>query len=285
MAEKFGIGGGPHELKIGSSFAANGKNGKFHTIRYDFKPASLDPSLQGVLDVGESNSINVKLPHTNGTTETNYSGHMRDSSQKECVLIIDRNTGEITLEKLSGHMQLKKTRQERPEKSAQIEKYISAGSVQQPFQSSANTSSSSNHHQTSSSSRPQTPIAALKRDSPAGTPKPISRSASPHIPNQQQNKTSMPLASVSLSESSSSSSSSGSDSDSDLEDVPFQSKKASVEPSMPSFLDSEPVSRSSAPTKPTKPQPRHPVHQPPAASMPQILNDDLQLSESDDDSD
>ena len=72
MAEKFGVGSGPHELKIGSSFAANGKNGKFHTIRYDFKPASLDPTKSGVLDIGESNSLNVKLPHSNGTTETNY---------------------------------------------------------------------------------------------------------------------------------------------------------------------------------------------------------------------
>ena len=89
---------------------------------------------------------------------------MRDSSQKECVLIIDRNTGEITLEKLSKSMQLKKTRQERPEKSAQIEKFISAGSSnQQP------TSSSKYNFQSSSSSnsRPQTPISALtKKDSP-----------------------------------------------------------------------------------------------------------------------
>ena len=47
----------------------------------------------------------------------------------------------------------------------------------------------------------------------AGTPKPLSRSASPHVPNQQQIKQSsstVPLKSVSLSsESSSSSSSSG----------------------------------------------------------------------------
>ena len=45
----------------------------------------------------------------------------------------------------------------------------------------------------------------------AGTPKPLSRSASPHIPNQQQIKQSssqVPLKAVSLSEESSSSSSS-----------------------------------------------------------------------------
>lgn len=32
--------------------------------------------------------------------------------QKECVLIIDRTTGEITLEKLSCNIQVKKTRSE-----------------------------------------------------------------------------------------------------------------------------------------------------------------------------
>jgi ELL-associated factor len=231
MADKFGIGSGPHELKIGNSFANRGKNGaghpgNFHTIRYDFKPASLDPSKSGVLAVTE-NSLNVKVPHSNGSTETNYSGHCTDSSQKECVLIIDQTTGEITLEKLSSHMRLKKTRQERPEKSVQIDKMINSGLTAPP---PSNISTNSN------SSRPQTPVSAFKRDSPVATPKPLSRSASPHIPNQQTTSLAS-AAKVSLSESSSDSSSSGSDSDSDLEDgPPFQ--KAPVEPSMPSFLDS-----------------------------------------------
>ena len=75
------------------------------------------------------------------------------------MLIIDRTTGEITLEKLSGHMLLKKTRQERPEKSAQIEKFISSGS----------NPSSNPSNPASTSSRPQTPAAAFKRDSPGIT--------------------------------------------------------------------------------------------------------------------
>ena len=50
---------------------------------------------------------------------------MKEPGQKECILIIDRHTGEITLEKLSGHMLLKKTRQERPGKqSAQFEHLV-----------------------------------------------------------------------------------------------------------------------------------------------------------------
>ena len=70
MAEKFGIGSGPHELKIGNSFIKN--KGQFHTIKYDFKPASLDPTAVGSVEIGDSNSLSVKVPHSNGSTETQY---------------------------------------------------------------------------------------------------------------------------------------------------------------------------------------------------------------------
>ena len=53
---------------------------------------------------------------------------------------------------------------------------------------------------------------------------------------------------------------------------------------MPSFLDSEPSSMTSSSQHHSKQQ-RNVQPPPVAASMPQILNDDLQLSESDDDSD
>lgn len=76
MAEKFGIGPGPHELKLGSSFTSSeklGKNGgKFHTIRYDFKPASVDTTKKGKVEIGESNSLSVTVPHSNGSAETHY---------------------------------------------------------------------------------------------------------------------------------------------------------------------------------------------------------------------
>ena len=77
MAEKFGIGPGPHELKIGASFLSERQNGgaKFHTIRYDFKPASSaenSSSKMGIVDIGESNSLNVSLPNSNGSADTNY---------------------------------------------------------------------------------------------------------------------------------------------------------------------------------------------------------------------
>ena len=42
------------------------------------------------------------------------SGHVKEANKKDCILIIDPETGEITLERLSAHILVKKTRPERP---------------------------------------------------------------------------------------------------------------------------------------------------------------------------
>lgn len=47
--------------------------------------------------------------------KTVFKGNQRNY-QKECVLIIDKITGEITLEKLHTNIQVKKTRSENPNK-------------------------------------------------------------------------------------------------------------------------------------------------------------------------
>ena len=62
----------------------------------------------------------------------------------------------------------------------------------------------------------------------------------------------------------------------------FPKKPTTVNPSMPSFLDTT-VPSPPAARKPEKTTTTHQVA--PPQSMPQFLNDDLQLSESDDDSD
>lgn len=326
MAENFGIGPGPHELKIGSSFTGGRGGSKFQTIRYDFKPASVDKRSKGKVEIGEGNSLSVTVPHSNGTTETNYKGNLKEPGEKECVLIIDRHTGEITLEKLSGHMLLKKTRQAMKQ-SAQIKSLVNNSEEIAAAESALVLADYSNATKpipkppripktsqskppavaanVNPSSRPHTPVSNYKRDSPAGTPKPISRSASPHIPTNSNSTTlsqaaATVAAKVELSESSSSSSSSGSDSDSDgdFDDVPtskrapaFQQQTTTVN-SVPSFFDSEapsPPPPAPAPRKPEKKQPETAPHQraPTTQSMPRFLNDDLQLSDdsSSDDSD
>ncbi|KAL1464689.1 hypothetical protein WDU94_004313 [Cyamophila willieti] len=107
MADKLGLNPDIRELKLGSSFTNASKGSSFHTLRYDFKPASMDPNEVAKLDVGASNQVTVTVPH--GSRETVFKGSHKPY-QKECVLIIDNVTGEITLEKLSNNVQLKKTR-------------------------------------------------------------------------------------------------------------------------------------------------------------------------------
>ncbi|XP_077978389.1 ELL-associated factor 2-like isoform X2 [Glandiceps talaboti] len=97
-----------HELKLGSSFDKNAYS-SFHTIRYDFKPASMDLTKEASLEVMKGNEISVTVPHIEGTNFTMFKGPQK-KAQKECVLIIDNKTGEITLERLSTTIQLKKQR-------------------------------------------------------------------------------------------------------------------------------------------------------------------------------
>jgi ELL-associated factor len=77
----------------------------------DFKPASVDVSKMATVDVGANNTMTVTVPHLDGAgiPHTVFKGSQRPY-HKECVLIIDRNTGEITLERLSSNIQVKKTR-------------------------------------------------------------------------------------------------------------------------------------------------------------------------------
>lgn len=77
----------------------------------DFKPASVDVSKVARVDVGANNMMTVTVPHLDGAgiPHTVFKGSQRPY-HKECVLIIDRVTGEITLEKLTANIQVKKTR-------------------------------------------------------------------------------------------------------------------------------------------------------------------------------
>lgn len=112
MADRLGLGNEIRELKIGQSFT-NPRSKAFHTVRYDFKPASVDTNKNATLDVGDNHQVMVTVPHLDGagTTQTVFKGSQRPYT-KECVLIIDRDTGEITLEKLTCNIQVKKTRSE-----------------------------------------------------------------------------------------------------------------------------------------------------------------------------
>ncbi|XP_054169040.1 ell-associated factor Eaf-like [Oppia nitens] len=118
ITERLGIGDEIRELKLGPTLTSKDTNNSFHTIRYDFKPASVDREKAAVLEVEANNKVTVMAPNTegSGTSETVFKGS-RKSHQKECVLIIDHKTGEITLEKLNQNIIVKRTRQQNPSKT------------------------------------------------------------------------------------------------------------------------------------------------------------------------
>lgn len=104
---------------------------KYGLVLDDFKPASVDVNKIASVEVGSNHQVTVTVPHLGigfrslcaiyiklfnildgaGVPQTVFKGSQRPY-QKECVLIIDRVTGAITLEKLSSNIQVKKTRSE-----------------------------------------------------------------------------------------------------------------------------------------------------------------------------
>ncbi|XP_056458176.1 ELL-associated factor 1-like [Gadus chalcogrammus] len=101
-----------HVMKLGESFEKKPKS-NIPTLLYDFKPASIDTSYKGELQVGKGDEVTITLPHIPGSTPpmTVFKGNKRPY-QKDCVFIINHDTGEFVLEKLISSIQVKKTRAE-----------------------------------------------------------------------------------------------------------------------------------------------------------------------------
>ncbi|XP_077129415.1 ELL-associated factor 2 [Ranitomeya variabilis] len=99
-------------LKLGESFEKQPRCG-FHTIRYDFKPASIDTSHEGDLVVGKGEQVTITLPNLEGSTTpiTVFKGSKRPYL-RECILIVNHDTGECRLEKLNSNISVKKIRAE-----------------------------------------------------------------------------------------------------------------------------------------------------------------------------
>ena len=57
-------------------------------------------------EVEERSGVSVPLPHTNGVDATKYTGPAKEANPRECILIIDHETGELTLERLSNQVKI-----------------------------------------------------------------------------------------------------------------------------------------------------------------------------------
>jgi ELL-associated factor len=166
-SEKLGLSNDVRELKFGPSFSGNGKGGSFHTVRYDFKPASVDSTKMATLDVGPNNQVTISIPHSDGVSTNVFKG-ARKPYTKECVLIVDHVTGEVVLEKLTHTIQVKKTRPERPEGSTRggPQKPVAPSEVKKPQPSPLATSqgpSSSNPSSDRPISKPAKDTSKIKK--------------------------------------------------------------------------------------------------------------------------
>lgn len=242
-----------HVLKLGETFEKHPKSA-YHTVRYDFKPASIDTTCEGELEVGKGEQVTITLPNLEGSSApvTVFKGSKRPY-MKECILIVNHDTGEYRLEKLNSNIAVKKTRAEGSSKIySRLEQQTSR--LSQQMRTSSGGSSSSKTSTSSKSSPPK------EKTSPASPMDDIERElmAEARVMDQMSSGDS---SSDSNSSSSSSSDSSSSDSEDDRTPAP---PSAPINPSMPIITTSS--------------------HQE-AGGLMNTLKSDLQLSESGSESD
>uniref|UniRef100_A0A3P8QN97 Transcription elongation factor Eaf N-terminal domain-containing protein n=1 Tax=Astatotilapia calliptera TaxID=8154 RepID=A0A3P8QN97_ASTCA len=209
-----------HVLKLGETFEKHPKSA-YHTVRYDFKPASIDTSCEGELEVGKGEQVTITLPNLEGSSApvTVFKGSKRPY-MKECILIVNHDTGEYRLEKLNSNIAVKKTR---AEGSSKIHSRLEQQTSRLGQQMRSNNSSSNKTPASTKSSPPK------EKTSPASPMDDIERElmAEARVMDQMSSSDSS-----SDSNSSSSSSSDDSSSSSDSEDE-RTSAAPSVNHSMP----------------------------------------------------
>lgn len=236
-------------LKLGETFEKQPRVG-FHTIRYDFKPASIDTSCEGDLEVGKGEQVTITLPNLEGSTApmTVFKGSKKPYL-RECILIVNHDTGECRLEKLNSNISVKKTR---AEGSSKIQSRIEQ--QQQQMRNACKTPTSGKNNSPLGKLSPTSPMDDIERE----------LLAEASVMNQMS-------GSNSSSESKSSSSSSSDDSSSDSEDGAKKSSQSGSTSQLhqtSSGMDS-----------------RHSKSQDGSGQLMTTLRNDLQLSDSGSDSD
>ncbi|CAL9689738.1 unnamed protein product [Knipowitschia caucasica] len=257
-----------HVLKLGETFEKHPKSA-FHTVRYDFKPASIDTSCEGELEVGKGEQVTITLPNLEGSSApvTVFKGSKRPY-MKECILIVNHDTGEYRLEKLSSNIAVKKTRAE--------------GSSKVQSRLEQQTSRLTQMRNTKPSSSKSPPI--KEKTSPASPMDDIERELMAEAQGMDQ------LSSSDSSNASSSSSSDSSSSDSEDEQKPPSPPPPASSSSASSSAPAGPQGAAGAQGPAGTPYHSMPLLQPPrpqessGASI-STLKNDLQLSESGSESD
>lgn len=113
-------------MKLGRSFV-DPPQSTFMTMRCDFLPASVDKNQPGTISITNDKEVGIRLPSVSGAepNSTLFKGNIRPV-HKECLLIYNKNTGELILERISKAAQLKKIRDDRGSKKTESFQSVSA---------------------------------------------------------------------------------------------------------------------------------------------------------------
>ncbi|XP_046902034.1 ELL-associated factor 2 [Hypomesus transpacificus] len=261
-----------HVLKLGETFEKQPKSA-YHTVRYDFKPASIDTACEGELEVGKGEQVTITLPNLEGSTApvTVFKGSKRPY-MKECILIVNHDTGEYRLEKLNSNIAVKKTRAEGSSKvQSRLEQQTSRLSQAQQIKSGS--SSSSKAAAGSKSSPPK------EKMSPAASPMDdIERELMAEARVMDQMSSGDSSSDSHSSSSSSEDSSSSSDSEGEGGARARTSPPNTIPPPGPPPLQGMPILTTTTTSSHTRPEEG-------GGHLMNTLKNDLQLSESGSDSD
>ncbi|XP_076974299.1 ELL-associated factor 2 isoform X3 [Tamandua tetradactyla] len=238
----------------------------------DFKPASIDTSCEGDLEVGKGEQVTITLPNIEGSTPpvTVFKGSKKPYL-KECILIINHDTGECRLEKLSSNITVKKTRLQESNPGLQLRRVEGSSKIQyrleqqqQQMRNSAKTPNLVKRSPSKDKMSPASPMDDIERELKA-----------------EASMMDQMSSSDSSSDSKSSSSSSSEDSSSDSEDDECRSS-----PSDPGNYNSEHHTMSPMPQcRIPDVDASHNRFHANSSHLMNTLRNDLQLSESGSDSD
>lgn len=154
-----------HVLKLGETFEKHPKSA-YHTVRYDFKPASIDTACEGELEVGKGEQVTITLPNLEGSSApvTVFKGSKRPY-MKECILIVNHDTGEYRLEKLNSNIAVKKTRAEGSSKiHSRLEQQTKSLSQMRSHSSSSKPSTASKSSPPKGKASPASPMDDIERE-------------------------------------------------------------------------------------------------------------------------
>uniref|UniRef100_A0A914DBR3 Ell-associated factor Eaf n=1 Tax=Acrobeloides nanus TaxID=290746 RepID=A0A914DBR3_9BILA len=111
-----GIPVGKYDITVGDSYKRSADKTDYHTLKVDFKPKSVATDPETYIAINAKDDVQMVVP---GETSqwTLFQGSRKSvKNDKECLLIFDKKTGQLRLEKLTSNIQVKKIRGKMEEK-------------------------------------------------------------------------------------------------------------------------------------------------------------------------